>query len=242
MSKTAYIAGPMRGIKDFNFPAFDAVAKAARRNGYTIFSPAEHDRESGFDETQNDLEGFDLKAALRWDIEAILKSDEILLLPNWRASSGVAIELVVARAIGIPVYEVFREDDWLGFIFKLLPEEIGAKRSISEWQVDSLATATASGFHDEPYSDDPESVALSFMLINGEVNEAFEEVRDGHELTETYYRPENLAKPEGVPSELADAVIRIMDFCGKHGINLEEAIETKAAYNKTREFRHGKQF
>ena len=233
----------MRGIKDFNFPAFDAVAKVARRNGYTIYSPAEHDREGGFDETQNSIEGFDLKAALRWDIQAILNSDEVILLPNWRASSGVAIELVVARAIGCPVYEWVESTSLPGeYNIILLPEEIGAKRSISEWQVDSLATATASGFHDDPYSDDPESVALSFMLIHGEVNEAFEEVRDGHALTQTYYTLDKPTKPEGVPSELADATIRILDFCGKHGINLEAAMETKAKYNKTREHKHGKQF
>ena len=239
MSKTAYIAGPMRGIKDFNFPAFDAVAKAAREGGYTIYSPAEHDRESGFDETQNDLEGFDLKAALRWDIEAILKSDEILLLPNWRASSGVAIELVVARAIGIPVYEVDFSQSVGEYVAKLLPEYIGAKRSISEWQADSHANAVSKGFHDEDVDD---SVANHLLLMAGEVIEAHDEIRDGHEVTEVYYKPENLTKPEGVPIELADVVIRVMDFCGHHGINLEESIETKAKYNATREHKHGKQF
>lgn len=233
----------MRGIKDFNFPAFDAVAKVARENGYTIYSPAEHDRESGFDETKDSLEGFDMHAAFRWDIEAILKSDEILLLPDWRTSSGVAIELVVARAIGIPVYEV-HEAEWNPGVLALtlLPEHIGPKRSISEWQEHSFATATVSGFHDDDNTPAEVSVAHRLMLISGEVNEAFEEIRDGHEITQTYYKLDKPTKPEGVPSELADAVIRVMDFCGRYGINLEEAIETKAKYNKTREHKHGKSF
>lgn len=41
-------------------------------------------------------------------------------------------------------------------------------------------------------------------------------------------------KPEGVPSELADCVIRIMDICGHYGIDLEDVIVEKHEYNKTR--------
>ena len=48
-----------------------------------------------------------------------------------------------------------------------------------------------------------------------------------------------LAKPCGIPSELADCVIRIMDFCGKHGIDLEKAIIEKANFNKHRPYKHG---
>ena len=46
-------------------------------------------------------------------------------------------------------------------------------------------------------------------------------------------------KPLGVPTELADVVIRIGDFCGKYGIDLERAIRIKQAYNRTRPARHG---
>jgi hypothetical protein len=46
-------------------------------------------------------------------------------------------------------------------------------------------------------------------------------------------------KPEGVPSELADTVIRIFDFCFTENIDLGAIIEEKLAYNKTREQMHG---
>lgn len=48
-----------------------------------------------------------------------------------------------------------------------------------------------------------------------------------------------IAKPEGELIELADAVIRIADWCGKNGWDLEAAINTKMAYNATRGHRHG---
>ncbi|OHE41493.1 MAG: hypothetical protein A2Y16_05485 [Tenericutes bacterium GWF2_57_13] len=49
----------------------------------------------------------------------------------------------------------------------------------------------------------------------------------------------DITKPEGIPSELADIVIRVMDICGYHGIDLEAAIAEKMEYNRTRPMRHG---
>jgi NTP pyrophosphatase (non-canonical NTP hydrolase) len=47
------------------------------------------------------------------------------------------------------------------------------------------------------------------------------------------------AKPEGVPSELADVIIRVLDICGYYGIDIEHAMLTKAKYNEGRSHRHG---
>ena len=78
------------------------------------------------------------------------------------------------------------------------------------------------------------------MLIVSEVAEAQDELRKGHTADYTYYQ-EN-GKPEGVPSELADVVIRVLDFCYTEGIDLESIIEEKLAFNATRERLHGKSF
>lgn len=48
-----------------------------------------------------------------------------------------------------------------------------------------------------------------------------------------------LLKPEGLASELADAVIRIMDFAGYKGIDLEAMIIRKHEFNKSRAYKHG---
>lgn len=90
------------------------------------------------------------------------------------------------------------------------------------------------------------------MLCVSELAEALEEYRAGRpniyynvegeeilyangEACEKYER----RKPEGVAVELADCMIRILDYCGHAGIDIEEAIRIKHEYNKTRLYRHG---
>ena len=75
-------------------------------------------------------------------------------------------------------------------------------------------------------------------LMHCELSEAFEEYRKGKGINESYY--EEGKKLCGIPSELADVVIRIFDFCGGNDIDLEKVILEKMEYNETRPYKHGK--
>jgi hypothetical protein len=102
-----YLAGPMRGRDRFNFDAFTAAARELRHLDYVVVSPAEHDLEGGFDPDRGMAEqGFDIRAVLAWDLEQVIGSDAVIVLPGWAHSAGALAEVATARAIGIPVLEL----------------------------------------------------------------------------------------------------------------------------------------
>ena len=86
-------------------------------------------------------------------------------------------------------------------------------------------------------------------LMHSELSEALEEHRNGRPILyvddfENVKRITDISdfngrKPEGIAAELADCIIRILDYCGKEGIDIDEAIRIKHEYNKTRPYRHG---
>lgn len=74
-------------------------------------------------------------------------------------------------------------------------------------------------------------------LITSEAVEGIEELRVGRAADEAYHNDQG--KPEGVPSEVADIVIRAFDFADEAGFDLGAIIEEKLRYNATRGKMHG---
>lgn len=85
----------------------------------------------------------------------------------------------------------------------------------------------------------PRNFGEQLALFHSEISEALEEWRKGHPFTEIYYEGISSAKPEGIPIELADLLIRVFDTCARYGIDLENALVLKMAYNESRPYRHG---
>jgi hypothetical protein len=101
--KLAYIAGPMRGLPLYNFPAFDAAASRYRGAGWEVINPAEMDRSRGFSEHNDKPSPEFLKQAIMDDLLAISECDALALLPGWRESLGAQAEVALARFLGLPL-------------------------------------------------------------------------------------------------------------------------------------------
>ena len=84
--------------------------------------------------------------------------------------------------------------------------------------------------------DDDRGFSDLVLLMVTELAEAVEPYRDWWKENEI--RVEH-GKPEGIPVELADCVIRILTFCNKFGIDLQDVVRQKMEYNNTRPVRHG---
>ena len=111
--KSIYIAGPMRGISYFNFPAFDAAHDKLEDEGWNAVSPADLDREQGFDALDllptsdwNDLSTvpFNMKDCFDRDICAVSEADAIYMLKGWQNSTGAQAEFWCAKWLGKEIH------------------------------------------------------------------------------------------------------------------------------------------
>jgi Domain of unknown function (DUF4406) len=96
-----YIAGPMTGLPDYNYPAFHAAEQRLIVAGFTVLNPAHHQCEAQTP-TWHDW--------MRLGLRAVTNADGIALLPGWQRSRGTRAELAAAEAIGIAVKPV---DEWV---------------------------------------------------------------------------------------------------------------------------------
>lgn len=79
--------------------------------------------------------------------------------------------------------------------------------------------------------------AMKLALVHSEISEALEAIRE-----ETPQADKHLPERSAEEVELADAVIRIMDYAGHFNLDVGGAIIDKMHYNRTRQHKHGKRF
>jgi len=94
-----YIAGPMTGLPELNFPAFHAEAARLRAKGIIAINPAEinPDKEMTWED------------CMRSDIAMLVTCDAIRLLPGWENSKGATLEHHIAERLGMTIVLPHRE-------------------------------------------------------------------------------------------------------------------------------------
>lgn len=88
-----YVAGPMTGLPDLNFPAFHEAAAQLRAMGYEVVNPAE----INIDPSAGWLE------CMRADIRELVTCDAVYLLPGWQGSRGARLERQIADGLGLGI-------------------------------------------------------------------------------------------------------------------------------------------
>jgi hypothetical protein len=117
--KKIYIAGPMRGIRLYNFPAFDDAAERLFNQGWDPVNPADIDRDCGFDPeslpANHDWgtlpETLNLRDIIRRDVDAIFGCDAVYVLPGYERSRGSKAEIALAEWLNLEVIYEAKEPE-----------------------------------------------------------------------------------------------------------------------------------
>lgn len=110
---TIYVAGPMRGYENYNYPAFDYRAGKLKEMDWTVINPAELDRNEG--KPMNDPMAFSpdtnyedhefMRRALRRDMDALCDDcTAIYMMADWENSRGAKAEWHLAKALGLDIF------------------------------------------------------------------------------------------------------------------------------------------
>ena len=105
-----YIAGPMRGYPQYNFPAFFEAERRLLAAGNRPINPARMDTDAGFVPDVSPVDEAFMRDAMERDCAAICQCDGIALLDGWQNSSGVFVERTLAKFLGLDVRPL---SEWL---------------------------------------------------------------------------------------------------------------------------------
>ncbi|MDQ1127597.1 hypothetical protein QE428_002630 [Microbacterium sp. SORGH_AS 505] len=88
-----YVAGPMTGLPEFNYPAFRDAAEALAGLGFDV-----EDSSTNENPTPGDYHGW-----LRAGLAQLIRCDAVALLAGWETSGGARLEVNVAATLGLRV-------------------------------------------------------------------------------------------------------------------------------------------
>lgn len=94
MSTKLYVAGPMSGLPEFNYPAFHSAAEYLRDRGFEVENPAENQPCENWTDY------------MRLSLVQISRVDGLAVLDGWQMSRGAALEVHIAHALHLPVLPV----------------------------------------------------------------------------------------------------------------------------------------
>ena len=154
-----YLAGKMRGVEHFNFPAFNRAAKFLRNRGYKVFNPAERDvKQDGFDPKRDTPRP--IKEYMAFDLPALCRCDAVVVLEGWEQSHGASLEVEVARRLGMPVFDMFMR-------------EIESPKPTLLQEADALINGDRQNSYGPPDQDFKRTADMWNALLSHKISEGF---------------------------------------------------------------------
>jgi hypothetical protein len=129
-NRQIYIAGPMSGIQDLNFPLFCKAERELIERGWLPINPASKEKQDNADLPNPDKmpiqfggNRFDLTPGMihQQDAQMLMSANSIGVLPGWQQSLGSLGELYLAQQWGLYMYQIFPWDDILQAYWTVKP-------------------------------------------------------------------------------------------------------------------------
>ena len=157
------------------------------------------------------------------------------------ADSGLLhIEHVLCNAMFLAVLELVMDKKELLDVLKYYVDnnernqEAENRPNTGTTSLNELAKEIHENAINHGWWEEERSFGEIIALCHSELSEALEAYRNKEEMIW-----DNNGKPDGIAVELADCIIRILDYCGKENIDIENIIKIKHEHNKTRPYKHG---
>lgn len=121
--KLAYISGPISGLINGNFDAFQRAQTKLECEGYIVINPHEigkdiYDKWAKIKRPDNNIDAREYDKQMwhefmKHDIKHLVDCDCIFVLDNWETSPGARMELAIAQKLDIKIYYMndYREFD-----------------------------------------------------------------------------------------------------------------------------------
>lgn len=172
-----YLAGPMTGYKEHNFPAFKNYTKWLRNHGYDVVSPEElENKETG------DRKSWEYY--LTRDLRELLTCSSIAVLPGWEKSRGATLEVYVGWRLGFSIFDArdFELVDVTKFDFSSVQNSAAFMRAFNPPKMNrSIADVVLEGVGEEAAEKPkPENILKEAdRIVGGDRNAAY-----GHPKTD----------------------------------------------------------
>ena len=131
-----FISGPMTGLPEFNFPAFNECARILKEFGLAVHNPAEASESFGTDKAH--------EFYMRMAIEGLVTCDAMVQLPGWLGSKGAKIEALVAKSMGVKAYQ------WQGYVLGPEADPKGDRVEVCQIRHKTMGPFSAVDDDDEP--------------------------------------------------------------------------------------------
>lgn len=162
-----YLAGPMTGLPDFNFPAFHAAAARLREAGWEVINPAENFG------GRTDLPR---ETYIRADVILLAQCDAVALLPGWEESRGARLEYLLARELSMTAIDTETLEPLknppvtnIGLHQLVLVREVEAETVLDE--AARLTSSERQGDYGDPSDDFYRTALMWTAILDGKLRE-----------------------------------------------------------------------